>query len=289
MSKKILTVGIPLYNDSEYFEEALLSLLNQTYKNFDIVISDNGSTDGVENIYKRYLDDERVKIIKHKKNLGAFYNFEFLYEQCKTPYFMWFSSHDVLDPTYIEKNINFLINHQDYILSASKVRMIDENNNDLGLKNDYTYNTYSTKTPFWRYFYSIYDKLEAGFIHGIFVKEKIDLEFYKTHGSDDIMLSHFMYKGKLNLIEEELFFRRYFTERKEDYMKRLFNKKIKRDNFSLYKSYMKNFSSLYEGNIIIKKIILEPIIFFALEYRYRYILYLLKLNKIKYIFLKLWK
>ena len=69
----LVSVGMPAYNRSEFLVNAIECIVNQTYKNLEIIISDNASTTNeIENIVKRYMKhDKRISYTKQKKNLGA--------------------------------------------------------------------------------------------------------------------------------------------------------------------------------------------------------------------------
>ncbi|WP_428024390.1 glycosyltransferase family 2 protein [Arcobacter sp.] len=104
MNNPKLTIGMPVYNGELFIEDALKSLLSQSYKNFELIISDNNSTDNTENICKKYsLNDQRIKYIKQHKNIGAHENFMFVLKDSETNYFMWAAADDLWDSRFLEK------------------------------------------------------------------------------------------------------------------------------------------------------------------------------------------
>ncbi len=68
--KPLVSVIIPCYNGEKFIGDAIESVVNQTYKNWELIIVDDGSTDNSERIIKKYLQDDRIQYIKHKKNRG---------------------------------------------------------------------------------------------------------------------------------------------------------------------------------------------------------------------------
>ena len=71
-----LTIGFPTFNRSDVIEERIEEILSQTFQDFIIVISDNGSTDNTEEICLRLCKrDKRIRYIRHEKNMGFFWNF----------------------------------------------------------------------------------------------------------------------------------------------------------------------------------------------------------------------
>ncbi len=94
-----VSVGMPVFNGERYLEGALESLLGQTYENFELVISDNGSTDRTAAICKSYAArDERVRYLRQEKNRGASWNFNKVYLEANAPFFRWASYDDLCEP-----------------------------------------------------------------------------------------------------------------------------------------------------------------------------------------------
>ena len=95
-----LTVGLPAYNSERFLRETLDSILNQTFDDFTLVVSDNGSTDSTEEICREYANhDARVVYLRHEINRGAAWNFNQVFTHCNTPYFRWAAADDVFAPT----------------------------------------------------------------------------------------------------------------------------------------------------------------------------------------------
>lgn len=109
----ILTIGMPVFNDVQYIEKSLQSILNQTFFKFKLIISDDFSTDGSQQICESYArKDSRIEYIRQVKNIGISKNMQFLLSKSNTEYFMWAGDDDLYDSAFIEKLI--------YELSISK-------------------------------------------------------------------------------------------------------------------------------------------------------------------------
>lgn len=94
---------MPVYNGSKYLVQALDSLLSQTWSDFELIISDNASTDDTEAICKSYASlDSRIRYFRQPENLGALANFEFLLNKAQGQFFMWAAADDIWDPQWIE-------------------------------------------------------------------------------------------------------------------------------------------------------------------------------------------
>ena len=125
MSKKIF-IGMPVYNGENTIRRAIDSLLSQSYTNFDLVISDNCSTDDTENICKEYvIADARVVYIRQKENIGVF-NFEYLLKNCNETYFMWAAADDKWSNNFLSENVNFLELNPRFVASTGKSYFCDE-------------------------------------------------------------------------------------------------------------------------------------------------------------------
>jgi glycosyltransferase involved in cell wall biosynthesis len=109
----LVSVGIPVYNGSRSLGDALTSITTQTYKNLQIIISDDASTDASASICQRIaLEDHRINFYQHEVNRGAIFNFNFVLEQAFGKYFFWASQDDLRDPRYIEACVELLENSQ---------------------------------------------------------------------------------------------------------------------------------------------------------------------------------
>lgn len=119
MKNDLISVVIIVYNTSNYLEECIESVINQTYKNLDIVIVNDGSTDNSSEIVKKYLKkDSRINFIDRKINMGTMYTRQEGYKNSKGRYISFVDSDDFLKKEAIEKMYNDLINESvDFVKS----------------------------------------------------------------------------------------------------------------------------------------------------------------------------
>jgi glycosyltransferase involved in cell wall biosynthesis len=123
----LVTVGIPVYNDERYVEAAIEDILAQTYRNLEIVISDNFSTDDSTEICWRYVSkDARVRYVRQERNLGPHANFRYLIDQAQGRYFMWAASDDRWDPEFIERLVYTLEEEPEAAVAFCPYVEIDE-------------------------------------------------------------------------------------------------------------------------------------------------------------------
>ncbi len=122
-----LTVGLPVYNGAEYLSQSLDALLAQTYKDFELVISDNASSDETADICRDYAQrDERISYIRQPVNIGAAPNHNFLVGQARGRYFKWASHDDLYAPELLEKCVQVLESRPDAVLAHCWDALIDE-------------------------------------------------------------------------------------------------------------------------------------------------------------------
>lgn len=121
-----LSIGLPVYNGERYLAESLDSLLAQTYQDFELIISDNASTDGTPGICSRYLrQDSRIRYLRQPRNIGASPNHNFVFQQSRGELFKWASADDVYAPELIERCVEALDEHRNVVLAHSWTAAVD--------------------------------------------------------------------------------------------------------------------------------------------------------------------
>jgi len=119
----LVSIGMPVYNGADVLEQAIESVLSQTFHDFELIISDNASSDRTEEICRRYAaEDSRVCYVRQPRNIGAEQNFVFVMESARTPFFMWAAADDIRCPEFVEKNYEFLLTHGDFVASTMPTR-----------------------------------------------------------------------------------------------------------------------------------------------------------------------
>lgn len=102
-----ISVLTPVYNGMPYIQEAVESVQAQNFQNWEMIIGDNGSTDGTRN-YLDTLQDPRIRVYKHETNLGVYENFNFLVRQAEAPVARALCADDWLLPDALERTISFM-------------------------------------------------------------------------------------------------------------------------------------------------------------------------------------
>jgi glycosyltransferase involved in cell wall biosynthesis len=128
-----VSIGMPVFNGERYIKEAIDSILAQTFSGFELIISDNASTDKTREICQDYASrDRRIRYYRNSENLGAAKNFNRVFELSTGEYFKWAAHDDVIDPNYLSKCIDGINNNPELVLCHSMVEAIDENGKELG-------------------------------------------------------------------------------------------------------------------------------------------------------------
>ena len=126
-----ITVLLPTYNGEKYIKEQIDSILNQTYKNIKLIISDDGSKDGTVDILKEYENqDKRIVLYIQPENMGVVKEIEFLLGKVETPYYMLADQDDYWLPEKIEKSLEKL-KKENADLVFGDLEVVDENLNPI--------------------------------------------------------------------------------------------------------------------------------------------------------------
>ena len=206
-----LSIGIPVFNGERYLRQALDSLLNQTYQDFELIISDNASTDKTSQICLEYAKrDSRIAYHRNRRNVGGPRNYNRVFELSSGKYFKWTAYDDFLAPDYLEKCVRILENDSSIILCHSLVNRIDENGIIVGNYDGRTLPNISSWKTHERFSDLITLRNTCWAIHG--VMRACYLKRTPLHGTyidaDRNLLAELGLMGRFFEIPEHLFFRR---------------------------------------------------------------------------------
>lgn len=126
-----VTVIMPVYNSQRFLEEAIESILNQTYTNFELLIIDNASIDDSLKIARKFRD-KRIRILENNENMGVAYTRNRGIREAKGEYIALMDSDDITTPFRIKKEVEFLDKHPEVIVVGGCMQMIDEQGDFLG-------------------------------------------------------------------------------------------------------------------------------------------------------------
>ncbi|XIA67969.1 glycosyltransferase family 2 protein [Bradyrhizobium sp. TZ2] len=122
-----LSIGMPIYNAERYLAEIFDCFLTQTFQDFEIIVSDNASTDRTAEICRSFAKrDPRIRYHRNGKNLGAIPNFNRAFELSRSPLFKWAAHDDLYHPRYLQSCVRILDDDPDVILAHSKTAFVDD-------------------------------------------------------------------------------------------------------------------------------------------------------------------
>jgi glycosyltransferase involved in cell wall biosynthesis len=225
-----LSIGIPVYNGKQFLPELLDSLLAQTFRDFEILICDNASTDLTEQICREYeRSDSRVHYIRNQKNLGAIANFNRVFELSTAPLFKWAAHDDLYHEAYLGECIGLLERNPDVVLAHTGTAFIDENGAALPFeketgsfvdaKNNKRYWADATSigdTPLsTNRFWHVLTRARWGtHMFGVVRRDVLARTSLLPNfaGSDRAMLAELALLGRFQCASERLFFKRFHAD-----------------------------------------------------------------------------
>ncbi|MFN2124035.1 MAG: glycosyltransferase family 2 protein [Candidatus Promineifilaceae bacterium] len=206
-----VTIGLPVYNGADFLEETIDSLLSQTYEQFELIISDNASTDGTEQICRLYVNqDPRVKYVRNGENLGAAKNYNQLVDMAEGEYFKWAAADDICLPSYIERCVKVLDADAEVVLCYTQAAGIDENGEVF---RDYDNFIDAEVDEPWKRFYAAACRrhnMTAVMVFGL-IRTAV---LRRTHmigafsSSDRVLVGELGLYGRFHMIPEVLFLKR---------------------------------------------------------------------------------
>ena len=212
LSFPLVSVCIPTYNASATIIETLNCVLNQTYKNIEIIVCDNQSTDRTVELIKK-ISDERIQIHINTENVGMLENFNIVLSKAKGKYVKLLCSDDRISSDCIEKQVNVFQNqcYKDIVMVSAEKIVIDEKGKQLFIK----------RFPGKGGFYDGEKALRKSFRFGtnifgepgsvLFLNEavqkagKINIPIELTYVVDLQLYSQILIQGNLFVLKEPLF------------------------------------------------------------------------------------
>lgn len=210
-----LSIGLPVYNGEKYLAESLDALLGQSYEDFELIISDNASTDGTADICRRFdRQDSRIRYIRQPENIGLARNHNFVFEQSAGQLFKWASYDDLYAHDLLERCVDALDENPHVVLAHSWTALVD----DFGAVTkllEYPLVTDSLRAP--ERFQSMLFANGGDDVYGV-IRADI-LRRTALHGSyhhaDRVITTEFALHGPFHQVADWLYFRRDHAEREE--------------------------------------------------------------------------
>ena len=208
-----VTIGLPVYNGEAYLAGALDSLLAQTYCDFELILSDNASTDSTREICREYAArDKRIRYIRQPKNLGAIVNFNRVFELSKSPYFKWAAHDDLCDPSYLSRCIELLEDHPEAAWCHCRSSHIDSTGQLLGDSDllNVSYISRSAATAKKRFRSVLLEEGGCLDCYGVMRSEIVRKTplYLSCYGAEKVFIAEMSLRGRYVEVPETLFFAR---------------------------------------------------------------------------------
>lgn len=263
MNEPLISIGLPTYNRADDLKACLANLTGLDYKNIEIIISDNHSTDATVDVCKEYVKkDRRLRYYRQTKNQGPEKNSQFVLEKAKGKYFFWASDDDIRNSRYLSSLVPLMEKYPKAVIAITDTTLFTD-------KRSYLiplFFSFYTRSILALFTYIKHPDCVSVILYGL---HRMSPELKRSHKKTSNELRKFNIKGYDNsfavvcLLEGDLL-----------YIKRpLFHI---RDN-GMYLSVYKNLSSLnFSENLFlkVKRYLLFPVMFyydwvFALLYIYQ--------------------
>ncbi|MFR4948348.1 glycosyltransferase family 2 protein [Thomasclavelia spiroformis] len=207
----IISVILPVYNGEKYLLEAIESVLNQTYRKFELIIINDGSTDGTKEIINKYYNNKLVKIF-HRKNEGVSKSRNFGMSVSKGKYISFIDADDIYNEKYLELMLNnignsdFICCYNDLLTNNGRIKKIYFPTDNLNIVN-----TYDTKSDLNIYSVLLEKGIGIQLWNKVFKKSFINLHninFGDSYTYDEDMFFCWkatLYSKKISILENSLY------------------------------------------------------------------------------------
>jgi len=225
----VISIGLPVYNGETHIVAAINSILNQTFDNFELIVSDNCSTDATHDICESFASrDFRIRYHRNDRNVGAAANFNRVVELAQGKYFAWANHDDIWATTYFEECMRALETAPKAVLAYTKSAKVDASGHAVAhLLSDLALDAESPAERLRRFhdLFRVIDRRKAwgqDLIEGLWtpVYGLIRLNALRKTGligpyisSDTVLLEELLMIGSFVEVDEVLFFKRDHPQR----------------------------------------------------------------------------
>ena len=206
---------MPVYNGSNYIRDALDSILAQTFTDFELIVCDNASEDDSCAIVEEYAArDDRIRLIRNPRNLGASANYNLGYEHGRGEYLKWCAHDDTLSPNNLEACIEVLDSRPEVALAFASTRGITASGRITQPTGEET-PSLESDDPAQRFRQAIELSGTCFPIFGVFRRANLDRSTLHRpyYGSDRGVIAEHAIMGKFVRVEEAIFYNREHEQR----------------------------------------------------------------------------
>jgi glycosyltransferase involved in cell wall biosynthesis len=230
MREPRVSIGMPVYNAEAFLPETLDSILGQTFQDFEVIISDNASTDATPEICRTYARrDKRIRYEPNETNIGIIGNFNRTFQLSFAEYFKWHAHDDLIAPEFLLHCVELLSTDPKTVLVGTRVGLIEEDGSPVSFDAEKAMfvtshgeeiapptTTDMLASPkrmerFRSVLFDVTGPVHSEFIFGVFRSEALErtplIEGYI--GAEKVLLARLSLEGRFKEVPMELFYRRY--------------------------------------------------------------------------------
>lgn len=208
-----VAIGMPVYNGERWLRQSLHSLLNQTRRDFTLVISDNASTDGTEAICRELAaEDPRIRYARSETNIGVFRNYDRAFLLTRSTYFKWASANDLCAPAFLDECIDALNANPAAVLAYPRTVLFTD---DPANGEQYAHDPeFRDPDPVIRLRRVLSEIRLNNVFNGVYRAETLRRSSLNGiyMGSDIVLISELALSGEILRLPQFLFFRRMTTD-----------------------------------------------------------------------------
>lgn len=213
-SKPLISIGMPVYNGERFIRQTLDSLLAQDYENFELIISDNASTDGTQEICLDYAArDKRIRYFRNEMNMGAAWNYNHVFELSSGDYFMWASDDDYWDSSYLRSCLEPFDTSEAIVLAGAvceninpeteELILIDQGFSTVGLSSSERFKLYKSTVHGGRHI--------GGIFYGVYKRNALRevMPAREVIATDHLILAELCLLGEFVTVQKRLMVKRW--------------------------------------------------------------------------------
>ena len=212
-----VSICMPVFNGENFIEEALDSISQQDFEDYELIVTDNASTDATEAIVRRYAaSDKRIRYFRNEINIGAAENYNLGFSHARGDYIKWAAHDDMLGPDFLKKMVRILDDDPTVSIAFARVQSIDEGGRAVGIPDRWVMCEQLDERPEARFLAALTSSGGCYPIFGLFRGQQLScssLHSSNYYGSDHALIAEMMLFGKLRIDETAVFLNRAHSER----------------------------------------------------------------------------
>lgn len=211
-----VSLAVPVYNGEQFLQAALTSILEQTYEDFEVIITDNASTDSTPEICRAAAKaDVRIRYVRLAENIGAGPNFNHAFELSAGRYFKWCAHDDLISPNFLERCVETLSERSDAALAFGRTECINNQGKQIAWDESNFMPAIEDDDPVARMSKAIRGSGTCFPVFGLFRTDVLRRSTLHRpyYGSDRALLVEAAMLGKLVLVDDAIFYNRHHERR----------------------------------------------------------------------------